>query len=152
MPMNKTESQALAALTKLCAAAEHSSREMEDKLRRWNIPDDAVTRILNYLHEEQYVDDTRFCRAFIEDKRLNNGWGQRKIEQALYLKGIPRSISDPLFREVTEEQWQEILVPLLRQKAKTVNAKDDYERKMKLIRFAMTRGFSYDQAQEALSL
>ncbi|MDD6553633.1 MAG: regulatory protein RecX [Prevotellaceae bacterium] len=150
MQHQKTEEQALAALTKLCAAAEHSTREMEDKLRRWNLPDDAIERILNYLHEEQYVDDTRFCRAFIEDKRVYNGWGQRKIEQALYLKGIPHAISDPLFREVTDSQWLETLVPILRQKARSVNAKDDYERRMKLIRFAMTRGFSYDQAQEAL--
>ena len=70
--------------------------------------------------------------------------GRRKVEQALWLKHISREISDPIFAEIEEELYMETLLPLMRNKYKTIKAKNDYERSMKLIRFALGRGFSMD--------
>lgn len=145
-----TEQQALSRLTLLCSQGEHCQQELVEKMQKWGIADDAQARIMAYLVEERYVDDERYCRGFIHDKREYNHWGQRKIEQALWAKGIGKDISAPLFAEVDEEIWIGILRPLLQQKRRSTKGRNDYEIKQKLLRFALGRGFSYAQAKECL--
>ena len=64
-----TEQEALLKLSALCARAEHSSGEMLEKMRRWQLPDDARERVLDRLIDEQFVDDERFARLFVRDAR-----------------------------------------------------------------------------------
>ena len=40
--------------------------------------------------------------------------------------------------------YTETLLPLMKSKYKSIKAKNDYERSMKLIRFALGRGYSMD--------
>lgn len=139
-----TEQQALLKLTALCASSEHCSQEMEDKMKRWELPEDAIARNMEYLIKHQFVDDARFARFFINDKVKYNKWGRRKVEQALWMKHIPKELSDPVFEEMEDEVYLETLRPMLQNKYTTIKAKNDYERSMKLIRFALGRGYSMD--------
>ncbi|MCH4148609.1 MAG: RecX family transcriptional regulator [Prevotella sp.] len=139
-----TEQQALFKLTALCSQAEHCSGEMTEKMQKWGIAEDVQARIMAYLTKEKYVDDERYCRFFIRDKIKYNGWGRRKIEQALYLKQVPKNVSTPVFAEIDEAEYLAVLRPLLQQKYKTIKANSDYERSMKLIKFAMGRGFDLE--------
>lgn len=116
-------------------------------MTRWGVDEELQQRVVDYLTKERYVDDERYARFFINDKTKFNHWGQRKVEQALYLKGISREVYEPLLREISEESYEEILLPLLQRKAKTLKAANDYERRQKLLRFAMQRGFTYEQAK-----
>ena len=123
---------------------EKETREMLDKMKKWELPEDAIARNMEFLIQKKFVDDERFARFFINDKIKYNKWGRRKVEQALWLKHISREISDPIFAEIEDELYMETLLPLMRNKYKTIKAKNDYERSMKLIRFALGRGFSMD--------
>lgn len=136
-----TEQQALLKLTTLCTQSEHCSQEMLDKMKKWELPEDAIARNMQFLIEKKFIDDERFARFFIHDKIKYNKWGRRKVEQALWMKHIPKEISNPIFEEIEEELYMETLLPLLKNKYKTIKAKNDYERSMKLIRFAMGRGY-----------
>ena len=136
-----TEQQAQLRLASLCAKGEHCTQEMLDKLRKWEIEESAQARIMAYLTEHHFIDDSRFCEAFVKDKIQYNGWGRRKVEQALYMKGIPRSVSDPILDEIPDEMYLEKLRPLIKHKWPTIKARNEYERSMKLIKFAMGRGF-----------
>ncbi len=60
------------------------------------------------------------------------------------MKHIPKEISDPIFEEIEDDMYMETLLPLLKSKYKSIKAKNDYERSMKLIRFALGRGYSMD--------
>ena len=137
----KSEQQILFALTSLCSQSEHCSQEMRDKMQKWEIPEDVQERIMNYLIHEKYIDDSRFAHFFINDKIKYNKWGRRKVEQALWLKHINKEISDPIFDEISDESYIQILQPLLLRKRKSIKAKTDYEMNMKLIKFALGRGF-----------
>ena len=136
-----TEQQAQLRLATLCAQGEHCTQEMLDKLAKWEIDEAAQARIIAYLTEHRFIDDSRYCAAFVKDKIRYNGWGRRKVEQALYMKRIPRSVSDPIFDEIPDELYLEKLRPLIKQKWPTIKARNDYERSMKLIKFALGRGF-----------
>lgn len=146
----KTEQQALVELSALCSRGEHCLYEMQTKLQRWGIIGEAQQRILNYLVDERYVDDERFCKAFVRDKLTYNGWGRRKIEQALWMKRIPKAVSKAVLDDIEDNQWEERLMPLLAAKRKTVKTESDYEMNQKLFRFALGRGFTYDIVRRCL--
>ena len=55
-----------------------------------------------------------------------------------------KEISDPIFEEIEDDMYTETLLPLMKSKYKSIKAKNDYERSMKLIRFALGRGYSMD--------
>ena len=134
----------------LCARGEHSSGEMLEKMRRWDVDDEAQARIMQRLINERYVDDERFARAFVNDKIKYNQWGSRRIEQALWQKGIDKETRQTVLAEIDDEQYLEVLRPLLKTKARSVKANSEYERQMKLARFAMGRGFTFNLIQQCL--
>lgn len=146
-----TEQQALMKLTALCSGAEHCSYEMTEKMRRWKIDEQTQARIMEYLTNEKYVDDSRFCRAFIREKMRFNKWGRRKIEMALFQKHIDKKMASEALDEVDNGEYTAILRPMLRQKERSVKANSEYEKNMKLIKFAMSRGFTFDVIKECLS-
>ncbi|MDD6952619.1 MAG: regulatory protein RecX [Prevotella sp.] len=145
-----TEQEALVKLSGLCVKAEHSSGEMLQKMRLWQMADDARERVLRQLVDQQFVDDARFAKAFIADKIQYNGWGRRKIEQALRLKGVAESIYMPILDEVSDEEYLAQLRPLLKSKWKQIRANSDYERSGKLIKFAMSRGYTLDIIRQCI--
>lgn len=139
-----TEEQVLNKLTTLCARGEHCQQEMLDKMRKWEIEEDVQARVMEYLLKEKFIDEERYTRMFVEEKIKFNKWGRKKLEQALYMKRIPRSIYAPILDDVDEDNYEEILRPLLEAKRKSVTGKSEYEIRGKLIRFALSRGFDMD--------
>ena len=137
-------------LSALCASAEHCSYEMTEKMRKWQVGDGVRERVMERLAKDKFVDDERYCRFFVRDKILYNKWGRRKVEQALYMKRIPDDVSARVLDEVDPQTYLDILRPLLQAKRKSVKAGSDYELECKLIRFAVGRGFSVDEAREAM--
>ena len=143
-----TEQEALLKLSALCSQAEHSSGEMMDKMRRWMLPADVAERIL----DEHFIDDERFARFFVLDKIRFDRWGRRKIEQALYKKGVDSDISHRVLDAVPADDYIEILRPLLAAKRRTLKVDSDYELNCKLIRFAMGRGFDMDIIRKCVDM
>ena len=139
--MGITETEALNRVAAYCSTAEHCRTEIAEKLQRWGIAYDAIDRIINRLEQEKYIDEERFCRAFISDKYRFAKWGKMKIGQALQLKKISSSFYRPYLNEIDEEEYHAVLQKLLAAKRKSVRAENEYELNGKLVRFALSRGF-----------
>lgn len=146
----KTENEAYLTLAALCAQAEHCQWEMLEKMRRWELSDEAQARVMERLVKERYVDDERYARAFVKDKIHYNKWGRRKVEQALWQKHIDDDIRQRVLDEVDDDEYLSILRPLLQQKRKSTKAQSDYELNQKLIRFALGRGFTFDIIRQCI--
>lgn len=145
-----TKEQVLYKLTSLCARAEYCQHDMLEKMRKWEVNSVDKAEIMEYLLREKYVDEERYARHFISDKLRFNKWGRRKVEQALYMKRIPESIYRPILDEQCDEDYEDILMPLLRNKLRTVNGKNSYDIRNKIIRFALSRGFETDLVLKAV--
>ena len=128
----RSENDAYLTLAALCAQAEHCQYEMLEKMRRWELDDEAQARVMQRLVSERYVDDERYARAFVKDKVRYNKWGRRKVEQAL------------------DDEYLSVLKPLLQQKRRSTKAANDYELNQKLMRFALSRGFTFDIIRQCL--
>ena len=148
----KTEQEAYLTLAALCAQAEHCQWEMVEKMRKWEIPEEAQARIMERLAKERYVDDERFARAFAKDKVRYNKWGRRKVEQALWQKHIDEDIRKNVLNEIDDEEYLSVLRPLLKQKRKSIKAQNDYELNQKLMRFALGRGFTFDIIKQCIDV
>ena len=148
----KTENDAYLTLAALCAQAEHCQYEMLEKMRRWELSEDAQARVMAKLVKERYIDDERYAQAFVKDKIRYNKWGRRKVEQALWQKRIDEDIRKRVLDEVDDDEYLIILRPLLKQKRKTIKAQNDYELNQKLMRFAVGRGFTFDIIRQCIDV
>ena len=145
-----TEQEALQKLSALCARAEHSSGEMLEKMRRWQLSEDARERVPDRLIDEKFVDDERFARLFVREKIRFDRWGRRKIEQALYQKGVASDISRRVLDEVDDEAYVAELKKLIAAKRRSVQAESDYEMRAKLTKYALGRGFGYNVIRQCI--
>ena len=145
-----TEQGAYLQLAQLCARSEHCQHDMQEKMRRWGMSDEAQARVMQRLVSERYVDDERYARAFVRDKIRYNKWGRRKVEQALWMKHIDDDIRERVLGEVGDEEYLAVLRPLLKQKHKSTKAATDYELNQKLVKFALGRGFTFDIIRQCI--
>ena len=152
MKKETTEQEAYLQLAALCAQAEHCQQEMRDKMKRWEMAPEVQERVITRLIKERYIDDERYARAFVKDKIRYNKWGRRKVQQGLWMKHIDDDIQQRVLSEVDDAEYLAVLKPLLKQKAKSIKAENDYELTQKLVRFALGRGFTYDIIRQCLDV
>ena len=152
MKKEMTEQEAYLQLAALCAQAEHCEQEMRDKMKRWELDETVQNRVIDRLTEERYIDNERYARAFVKDKIRYNKWGRRKVQQALWMKRIDNDIQQRVLDEIDEKEYLDVLRPLLKQKRKSIKAGNDYELNQKLVRFALSRGFTFDIIRQCLNV
>ncbi len=140
-----SETEALKCMAIYCSAGEHCRMEVTEKLVRWGLPHASIVSILNRLEAGKYIDEERFCRAFINDKLRIAKWGRIKIAQALTLKKIPPATYRSLLREIDQEEYLSTLQKLLKAKRRSIHEKNECKLNDKLIRFALSRGFEMEK-------
>lgn len=109
---------------------------------------ETAIKLLDELVKDKYVDDLRYATAFARDKASISGWGATKIRYALSVKGVSRDVIDEALREIDESSAKARLDKLLENKYKSL--KDDPQCRLKLLRFALGRGYSYDEVETAV--
>ncbi|MBQ9671334.1 MAG: RecX family transcriptional regulator [Prevotella sp.] len=148
----RLEQMAFQKLSALCARGEHCQHDMLEKMRQWGVDEEAQARVMARLVGERYVDDERYARAFVHDKLAYNQWGRRKIEQALWMKHVDGETVRTVLDEIDENEYVSVLQPLLKQKRKSVTGRNDYERNLKLMKWAVGRGFTMDVIRQCIAV
>lgn len=136
-----TPDQVLDKMAKYCAYQERCVKDVRDKLKTFEIPEEEKTKILDYLIDNRFVNDERFAKAFVRGKVNQSGWGLNKIRFHLMQKGIDKEIIAEALGQTDEEVYRQRLIDILKTKSKTVKAANDYEKKRKLAAYAMQKGF-----------
>ncbi len=145
-----TPDQVLDKMAKYCAYQERCVKDVKDKLKTYDIPQESKDEILDYLLDNRFVNDERFARSFVRGKVNQSGWGVNKIRFHLMQKGIDKDVIDEAFGQTDEEVYKQKLIDILKAKSKTVKAETDFERKRKLAAFAMQKGFEGSLVWEVL--
>lgn len=139
-----TEEEALARVARLCAKKEYASLDVKRKLLRMGLSEESAERVVSRLKRDQFIDEHRYANGFIHDKLRFNKWGRRKIEHALRQKQLPPEVIAEAFTRFSEAALTESLLPMLEKKSSTVKGRSPYEKRGKLIQYALGRGFSMD--------
>ena len=134
-----------------CSRSEHCVSEVCEKLRQWGVSDvDMQQRIVHQLKEELYIDERRFCHAFVHDKFHFNHWGRQKIAMYLCQKRLPSAFIEEALQEIADDESLQAAKDLLATKLPSVKANNAYELYAKLMRFASSRGIEMDIARRAI--
>lgn len=133
--------QVLDKMAKYCAYQERCVKDVTEKLKTFELTQKEKDEILDYLIDNRFVNNTRFAQAFVKGKINQSGWGLNKIRFHLMQKGIDKEIIDEALQAYDEEAYRQRLIDVLKIKAKTVKAENDFERNRKLAAYAMQKGF-----------
>ena len=136
-----TPDQVLDKMAKYCAYQERCVKDVKDKLKTFDIPQEEKTKILDYLLDNRFVNDERFAKIFVQSKSNQNDWGTNKIRYHLIQKGIAKDIIEEALGQTDEEVYRQRLIEILKTKSKTIKAANDFEKKRKLAAYAMQKGF-----------
>ena len=151
--MNKLNyEQALHRLAAYCSRSERCIADVRRKMDAWEIPADRQNQMVQQLLKEKFLDEERYCKAFVNDKAKYNRWGINKIRFELRKKQIPEALIREAINSLDPEESHERLRLLIEQKRKTVTGKNKWEIRQKLLRFAASRGFSQDEIERVLFL
>jgi regulatory protein len=71
---------------------ERTVAEMRQRLARETPDEAAVEQVITELQTEVLLDDARYARLFVEDKRTLEAWGNERIERELRGRGIEREL------------------------------------------------------------
>ncbi|MDR0536544.1 MAG: RecX family transcriptional regulator [Tannerellaceae bacterium] len=144
------ESEMQHRMAAYCSSGERCKQDVEKKLSTAGLSSDACERILTRLIEERFIDELRYTRSFINDKLRFNGWGRIRIKWELKRKNIPQEIIFEAMRNMDEAAYITVLADLLASKKKSLRGKDEKDVYIKLQRFAVGRGFEYDEITKCL--
>ena len=136
-----TEGEALNKAAAYCTLCERCISEVRTKLTAWGMTTVQQSRIIERLIEEKFIEEARYCRAYVNDKVKFNRWGRIKIIASLREKQLPKELINEAIESIDEDNYIEILKEVIAIKQKEYKGKDDYATRQKLMRHAASRGF-----------
>ncbi len=144
--------KALLKAMKYCSVREATTKDIVMLLARHKVNEEDVKRIVEYLINHKFIDNTRYATAYIRDKMRLGNWGKAKIVNALMAKGLARRDIEELCEELIDDNaMRDKLNEELRKKLRTVKSRDKYDLKNKLMRFALSRGFNSEEAIQVVN-
>lgn len=151
-PNRETELKwALGRMQALCSRREYCCADIRRKLLHLRdhplLPEEAEG-IIAELVKEKYLDDARYAGAFARDKAALTAWGAAKIRYALRAKGISDENINQALESIEPERSEERLRKLLASRSRSLAG--DPKCRQKLLRFALARGYAYDEINEWL--
>lgn len=136
-------------LRRLCSRREYCSSDILKKAEKALEGDkEQAVKLLETLVKEKYVDDLRYAEAFARDKSAIAGWGAVKIRYMLSSRGIDRETISKALEEIDAGKADDRLKKLIDNKYKSL--KEDPQCRLKLLRFALGRGYSYDEVSAVI--
>lgn len=143
--------QVLSYLQNLCVKRECCSSDILKKAEKALEGDRSeAQRMLEALVADRFVDDARYAAAFAREKSSLTGWGPDKIRYSLLMKGISKADISAALEEIDPETAGARLEKLLAAKCRTLQG--DPFIKFKLIKYALSRGYRYDDVGPAVEI
>lgn len=139
----------LARAQTYCATAERCPQQVRDKVQQWGGTETQVANIIQQLTDSAFLDEDRYCRAFVHDKLRFQNWGRVKLRYMLQANRLSESAIEHALRDIDPQEYADALQRVInRQRAASRRTTDlDTDR---LFRHCLAHGFTYDDIRSAL--
>lgn len=151
-PKYLTLDEALAKARRYCAFQERCHSEMRSKLIEWGVYGDRLEEVMADLISENFLNEERFACTFARGKFRMKSWGRNRIVQELRARRVSDYCIRKGLQEIEEAEYEAELERLLRKKQEELSEPDAFQRKAKLMRFALQRGFEQELISGALAI
>jgi regulatory protein len=146
MDGNMNYRQALTKAMAMCSQSERCRFDVAAKLRLWELSEEEISKAIDYLIKERFLNEERFVNFYVNDKLRFNKWGKIKLTYMLRQKQIPGELIRSALNRIDDDFYKKILSDLLQSKIKSVKGATEYERKGKLAVFGQSHGFEAELA------
>jgi regulatory protein len=127
------------------ARRQRSEWELQDYFRRKGYDEEVGNQIMEKLRRLDFVNDIRFARSWVDNRRLLKPVSRRRLVQELKQKRISDDIIEQVLAE-DETDELETLRTLVERKRKQSKYQDD----LKLMQYLARQGFGYSDIKTAL--
>ncbi len=115
--------------------------ETKEKLQKMEADEAQIRKIIKRLIDEKFIDEERFAKAYAKDKFRFNKWGKLKISLALKEKKISSEHIQLALDQIEDKEYLETAQELIQAKNKGLKYKNEFDRKGKLARYLLQKGF-----------
>ncbi|MBP5189325.1 MAG: RecX family transcriptional regulator [Bacteroidales bacterium] len=134
-----------------CASAEQCRTSVMEKLLAWGADREKAGQIVDYLVQNEYIDEARYCRIYCESKLHLQKWGRIKINYMLRNKRIDNRIITAALQQLDPDQYTDTLRQLALSKLGSLAEPDPHKRRSKLVAFLASHGFEQSEIQEVIN-
>ncbi|HRH57865.1 MAG: regulatory protein RecX [Chitinophagales bacterium] len=145
-----SEEQIIKKLESFCAYRERCESEIKQKLFQLAVERNETDFYINYLKENNFLNEERFVAAFARGKFNIKSWGKRKIIQELQAKQIDSKKIQQSIEQIDDSLYFIRLQDLLEKKIKKIKETDTFIIKQKLMQYAMQKGYEMELINEVL--
>jgi regulatory protein len=128
---------------------ERTRAEVRGQLAREGIDAADVERAIGTLVEQGYLDDARFVRLFVQDKRELEGWGSDRIRQGLLARGADPDLVDETLAAQEGSGELERAVAVLRRRFPAPAA--DRRERDRALGVLLRKGYDVELALDAIT-
>ncbi len=127
-----------------------SEKEITERLKQRNLPEQAIKETIVFLKEKKFIDDLVFAKTWVSS-RLRRPFGLRKIKQELTQKGLAKEIiQDALAQAKEHYNESQVVSQLAQQRFSKLKSIEPLKAKARVYGYLMRRGFSPDVIMEVI--
>ncbi|MFT6849587.1 MAG: regulatory protein [Sphingobacteriales bacterium] len=134
----------LYSMQRYCVLGERCRRDIKQKLEKKEVDEIAITKIIEALEYEKFVDEKRYASAFTNDKFKFNHWGRLKIKSELFVKELPYPFILDGLKRINAYEYRKKIFYLAEKKLKHTQADNVYTLRDKVARHLYSKGFEPD--------
>lgn len=128
-----------------------SKKEVYTKLKKEDVPEEHIDKIISKLEEDEYINDYRFAKAFFESKTRINKWSNKRIEYELIQKGISKDIINEFSLNFKELEFENAMDLVEKKITQWENKFEGFKLKNKIYTFLSSKGFDYSIIEKVIS-
>ena len=148
-----TPLQDLPKIQHFCAYQERCHAEVIDKLYSFGLNKKEIEQIVTQLIEDNYLNEERFARSFVNDKFRFNKWGRKKIEYQLKAKKVSAYNIKSGMKAIDEDDYLKLLQKEANNKLESLkNEKNIRTKNAKVFQYLLGRGFESNLISDVLKI
>jgi regulatory protein len=128
-----------------------SAKQIIDKLTIKEFDNKTIDRVMEFLKQYEFIDDSRYVELFIKEKIKT--CGKNKIKFALIKKSLPQDLIKEAINRITSEQQLETALILGEKRMITLLKSENDRKKLykKVSDYLMRTGYDYQIVNEVLN-
>jgi regulatory protein len=137
-------------LTRFCLYRERCDFEVIQKMNELKIVESYREDYLAQLKHENYLNEERYIKAYVNAKIYVKKWGKKKIMAELSMRKVDKDIVKKTFLEVDDDVYIANLFHLAEKKWRTISKKGDREKQSAMYQFLGSKGYESDLIKDAI--
>ena len=123
-------------------AAPRTRYELEELLRKRNVPDEVATKVLDRFTEVGLIDDAAYANAWVGSRQRGKGLAPRALAQELRRKGIDPELAAEAIDQLSGDEIELAARTLVRKKVKALSGVSNETATRRLVSMLARKGYS----------